>query len=161
MAPFENTPKVPGLPDPPPGPLPAPAIFVGDPCIGPRPPLNPPGPPTEATAPPPPPWPFKSMKPLMVTSPCARMNTGVFATFLVNLTMMFGPIVTVVKLKTCRPLACIGWPASGSRRGTVTTQGGFGVQLPCALAPCTVVPGGTWLGGLKAPSAPVLPLLML
>src|SRR5690349_1601241 len=53
-------------------------------------------------------------------------------------------MVTVVKLKI--------W-LGASRNGTVTVQGEDAVQLPS-----TRVPAGIWLGGLKGPSAPVLPL---
>src|SRR5437588_6090404 len=84
------------------------------------------------------------------------MNTGVFVAFRRNLTVTFDGTLTVVKLKTWRPLAWIGCPGSGSRKGTVTTHGEPFVQFPI-----TVVPAGTWLGGLNGPSAPVLPLLMV
>ncbi|MBI3722022.1 MAG: hypothetical protein HY248_05665 [Fimbriimonas ginsengisoli] len=72
----------------------------------------------------------------MVTLPVASSLTGVLAAFRVNVTMTPAGIVIVVKLKM---------PESGS--GTVT------------VFPLTVLPGGTVVGGLKAPSAPVLPLL--
>jgi hypothetical protein len=69
--------------------------------------------------------PLTSIVPAIVTSPVAKIVTGVFVAFRVNRTVTPAGILTVVKLKA---------PLGGSVSVVVE-------------------------GGLKAPSAPVLPLV--
>src|SRR5215813_6297500 len=94
------------------------------------PPLNPPGPAMGGRLKPP----FgadTSIVPRIVTSPWARMNTGVFALFGANLTVTLGATFMVVKLKM--------W-FGGSRKGMVNVQESGNRNSPLQSA---VVPGGS------------------
>jgi len=143
------------FPEPPPGPSPAPPIVEAIP-FEPLPPLNPPGPPLPPLGarsvwlePVPPGEPLTSIVPAIVTSPLARIVTGVFAAFFVKRTVTLDGILTVVKLKT---------PEGGSVRVVVAVglNGPSAPVLPllkvCAIAippPRTSRPDATPLASLS------------